>query len=207
MSRTNSPNAIRFSHRHALRERCDVARKGFKLRTAAVGRAPLFVLRLYNHARANHTKPWERKPMKKRVQAVIDSLERQGIDVERITPRLAESLSGMHLRFDRVALRFIDDMQSALHEVVPEGKVLVFTITAPLRLASKTAATLAENVRALLARRRARLDLDATVNGNRIRVRLLKGVSNAKVVGFVHNPDCDPEILFDAIQSLLRRVG
>lgn len=143
--------------------------------------------------------------MKKRAQAVIDSLERQGIDIAGFSPRFEEGLSRIHLRFDRVALRFIDDVQSALREVVPEGRTLVFTITAPLRLASKTAAELEENVRAVLARRRTRFELDATINGNRVRVRLVNARANeARIVGFVHNPDCDPDILFAVTQSLLR---
>ena len=148
--------------------------------------------------------------MKRRAQAAIDSLERQGIavDTARITSRIEENLCKVHLRFDRVALRFVDDVQLALHEVVPDGHVLIFTITAPLRLASKTATTLTERVRRVLPRQPAKLDLNEMINGNQIRVRLVKGASNgAKVIGFVHNPDCDQEILFDATQSLLRSVA
>lgn len=145
--------------------------------------------------------------MKKRTQAIIDSLERQGIDVVGISPRLEEKLSGLHLRFDREALRFMDDVRSALHEIVPDGKTLIFAITAPIRLGSKTATTLEENVRGVLAHRHARVDVNEAINGNHIRVRLAAGNSDKpKVVGFVHNPDSDPEILFAVTKSLLRRV-
>lgn len=146
--------------------------------------------------------------MNRRAQAVMDSLERQGVDIAGIGPRVEEKLSNVHLRFDREALRFIDDVRSALHEIVPDGKALIFTITAPIRLASKTAATLEGNARGVLAHRRARLDLDATINGNHIRVRLVTDNSNErKVIGFVHNPDSDPEILFETTQLLLQRAA
>jgi hypothetical protein len=118
--------------------------------------------------------------MNRRVQAFIEALERQGIafDIARIKPRLAESLATVRLRFDRVALRFVRDVQLALHEIVPDGKTLVFTITAPIRLATKSAAALEDKVRRSLTPGAARMDLRETINANRIRVRLAKGVSN-----------------------------
>lgn len=146
--------------------------------------------------------------MNRRAQAVIDSLERQGIDVAKIDTRFVEGISRVQLRFDRVALRFIDDVRSALHAVVPDGMTLMFTITAPIRLASKTAATLEEKARGALARRSVRVALNETINGNQVRVRLVKGASKeTRVVGFVHNPGSDPDILFDVTQGLLKRVA
>jgi len=147
--------------------------------------------------------------MNRRVQAFIDALERHGIaiDIAGMKPPLVESLATVHLRFDREALRFMGEVQAALHAVAPHGKTLVFTITAPIRLASKTATALEERVRHSLARRPTSIDLTETINGNRIRVRLAKGVSNGtRAIGFVHNPDCDPEILVDVTQSLLCRI-
>ena len=146
--------------------------------------------------------------MNKRVQAIRDSLERQGIDITRIGPCFEENVSRIHLRFDRVALRFVDDVQSSLNAIVPDGNTLMFTITAPIRLAAKTAIILAEKVRGAVAHQSARVDLKETINGNEVRVRLLKGVLNGRrLIGFVHNPDSDPEILFEATQSLLRRIA
>src|SRR5580700_3438096 len=146
--------------------------------------------------------------MNKEMQPIIDALVRQGIaaDIARTKPQMKQDFATVRLRFDRVAMRFIGDVQSALHEVVPVGKTLMFTITAPIRLASKTAAALEDRVRRSLARRTARIDLAETIHGNQIRVRLLRdGAQSApRVIGFVHNPETDPEILFDVTQSLLR---
>lgn len=146
--------------------------------------------------------------MNRRAQAVIDALERQGIDIARISPLCEEKLSGLHLRFDRVALRFVDDVRSSMNAIVPDGNMLMFTITAPIRLASKTATMLEEKVHGVLARQSAPVDLKETINGNQIHVRLVRGVPNRRrVIGFVHNPDSDPRILFDVTQSLLRSPG
>ena len=95
--------------------------------------------------------------MNKRVQAIRDSLERQGIDITRIGPCFEENVSRIHLRFDRVALRFVDDVQSSLNAIVPDGNTLMFTITAPIRLAAKTAIMLAEKVRGAVAHGRKRV--------------------------------------------------
>lgn len=139
--------------------------------------------------------------------AFVEALERQGIAIgsAELPQPIVEKLATTRLRFDREALRFVSDVQSALSAAVPTGKTLLFAITAPIRLAGKTAATLEAKLRRAFARAPARLELDETINGNRLRVRLAKGGSKGiKAIGFVHNPDCDPNVLFDAAQAVLR---
>src|SRR5207249_4054989 len=52
--------------------------------------------------------------MNKQVQAIIDALERQGItaDIVRTKPQAEENVAKIRLRFDRVALRFVGDLQA-----------------------------------------------------------------------------------------------
>jgi hypothetical protein len=115
----------------------------------------------------------------------------------------------VRLRFDRVALGFMARLRAALADSVPEGKTVLVTITAPIRLDGKTAAELEEKIRSTLARRLTRLDLSETIYGNRIRVRLAKVAARRapKVVGFVHNPDTDADILLEIAESLLGCIG
>jgi len=112
------------------------------------------------------------------------------------------------LRFDKVALRFVRGLQTALGGFVPDGQAVILTITAPIRLPAKTAAALEEKCRAALARRSAQAKLTDTIHGNQIQVRIVEGVASpvSKVIGFVHNPDSDPDVLFELTQSLLRCV-
>lgn len=108
-----------------------------------------------------------------------------------------------HLRFDKVAVRFLSAMQAGLHDAVPSESTLAFTVTAPIRLATSTAALLEKKIREALAS--SKPDLRCTINENRIRMRLLHGRSRRipQVLGFVHNPDCEGHIVLDAAQSLL----
>ena len=97
------------------------------------------------------------------------------------------------LRFDRVALRFLKTMQMSLREAVPRGATVLLTITAPIRLPSKTAAVLEEKIQAVVNRGSTARDRRYTIHGNRVRIRFLRhGRARApKFMGFVHNPDRD----------------
>jgi hypothetical protein len=110
------------------------------------------------------------------------------------------------LRFDRVALELLRRLQAALQDSVPDGRTVVLTVTAPIRQSGKTAAALEEKIKAGLAHRRATLNLTDSIQGNSIRARLMKG-GNPKVIGFVHNPDPNSDVLLDLTQSLLERVS
>ena len=113
------------------------------------------------------------------------------------------------LRFDRVALRFVRRLQEALSASVPDSNTLILTITAPIRVPAKTAAVLEDNIRTDLARQSARGEVKYAILGNQIRVRLVKGGSRrtTKVIGFVHNPDSDPEFLLDTAHALIEGIG
>jgi hypothetical protein len=93
----------------------------------------------------------------------------------------------VRLRFDKVARRLVEDLQAALRHDVPAGTTVIFTCTAPIRLASKTGAALEEHIHAMLATKQT--ELKKTINGNRIRVRIVRTARTPNVIGFVHNPD------------------
>lgn len=79
------------------------------------------------------------------------------------------------------------------------------TLTAPIRLASKTTAALEAKIVALFARRQYGTDVRAVIHGNRARIRLVRAASPRapKLVGFVHNADSNPVPLLDAAEELL----
>jgi hypothetical protein len=117
------------------------------------------------------------------------------------------SLSGVgepRLRFDRTAVGFVKRLQDALSESCPKGKTLVLTCTAPIRQDSKTGKLLEARIAKMIASRKMRLD--TTILGNRIRVRVLKGAAAVRLVGFVHNPEPNPEALFNITRALLRAM-
>jgi hypothetical protein len=111
------------------------------------------------------------------------------------------------LRFDKTALGLVKRLESKLAKSIPDGRTVVTTITAPIRQDSKTGSVLEGRIQELLATGRGRLK--TTIYGNRIQVRVLKGgaTRTTKLIGFVHNPQPNPEILFDVIRSALACIG
>ena len=109
------------------------------------------------------------------------------------------------LRFDKVATRLLERLQATLGEAVPDGMTVLLTITAPIRLPSKTAASLEDKIQTLLQRGSPGRDAKNTIHGNRVQIRLLRGESERapKMVGFVHNSDSDPLLLLDMTRELL----
>lgn len=113
---------------------------------------------------------------------------------------MANNVAGRNgLRFDKVATRVVDRLKAAARKTVPGGTTVVVTITAPIRLASKTTAVIEEKIETLR-------DQATTVHGNRIQIRVLRHDSTRapKLIGYVHNPDADLRVLFEAARQLLR---
>ena len=103
------------------------------------------------------------------------------------------------LRFDRVALRVIDDLREFASHSAPPDLAVLLTLTAPIRVPAKTVAGIADRVKALFASNSTRQDLRARICGNGVRIRLIKRTSKRApaLIGFVHNPDSDSRRLLD----------
>src|SRR6266478_4754407 len=112
------------------------------------------------------------------------------------------------LRFDKVATRLIERLQATLGETVPDGMTVLLTITAPIRLPSKTAASLEDKIQTLLGRGSPGRDEKGTIHGNRVQIRLLRESERAaKMIGFVHNSDSDPLLLLNMTRELLELIS
>ena len=135
--------------------------------------------------------------------------ERIAVEVTTLRQRIADQVPKPRLRFDRVALGLVRRLQVALNDSVPDGKTLIVTITAPIKMPAKTAAELEGKIRVDLGQRLGVVAARHTIHGNQIRVRLVKGGSNraSKVIGFVHNPESDAEALLDIVHSLIESIG
>ena len=136
----------------------------------------------------------------KRIAVDITTLKRRTGPANAAKPRL---------RFDKVATRLIEGLQSTLGELVPDGMTVLLTITAPIRLPSKTEAALEDKIQTLLGRKSPGRDEKDTIHGNRVHIRLLKHKSDRapKMIGFVHNSDSDPLVLLDMTSELLDLIS
>jgi hypothetical protein len=112
------------------------------------------------------------------------------------------------LRFDKVATRVIERLQATLGETVPDGMTVLLTITAPIRLPSKTAAALEDKIQTLLGRGSPGRHEKDTVHGNRVQIHLLRDESGRapKMIGFVHS-DADPLLLLNMTRELLELIS
>jgi|SRR5689334_4507691 hypothetical protein len=113
------------------------------------------------------------------------------------------------LRFDKVVTRLMEHLRATLGETVPNDKTVVVTVTAPIRLASKTAASLEGKIQTLLSRGLLRRDEKDTIHGNRVRIRILNNGSGQvpRLIGFVHNSDTDPLLLLNMTRELLELLN
>ncbi len=135
--------------------------------------------------------------------------KRVALDIATLKPRTGQgNAAKLRLRFDKVATRLIERLQATLGETVPNGTTVLVTITAPIRLPSKTAAALEDKIQTLLARALPGRDKKDTIHGNRVQIRLLRGEYREapKVIGFVHNSDSDPLLLLDMTCELLELI-
>jgi hypothetical protein len=137
----------------------------------------------------------------KRVAVDITTLKRHGTG--------QDNAAKPRLRFDKVATRLIERLQASLGETVTDGLTVLVTITAPIRLPSKTAASLEDKIQTLLGRGSPRRDQNDTIHGNRVRIRLLRDESERapQMIGFVHNSDSDPLLLFKMTRELLEPIS
>jgi|SRR5579864_4030437 len=133
----------------------------------------------------------------KRVVLDIATLKRRG--------RGHGNAAKPHLRFDRGAIGLVERLRAALGDAVPNGMAVLLTITAPIRVRAKTAATLEDRIRTLLRRGSPARDTKDTIYGNRVRIRFVRDASQQtpKLIGFVHNPESDPLRLLKMTRDLL----
>ena len=131
-------------------------------------------------------------------------IEGRRIGIVVMTTKARARVPEPRLRFDRVAVGLVGRLQANLSKSVPDGRTVVVTVTAPIWQDSKTGVTLDSELRRLLAARKARLN--TIIHGNRIEIQVLRGGTSrtAKLIGFVHNPQPDPGLLFDTTRSCRR---
>jgi hypothetical protein len=113
------------------------------------------------------------------------------------------------LREDRVAQRVLRDIESALRAHVPDGKSIIVTLGAPIKVPNQLLAALTDMLLKYLESGAQEIEEKKTILGNRVRFRVVNDGSkwNAKVIGFVFSGDPEPGALADAMRSLHRAVA
>lgn len=132
------------------------------------------------------------------------------IDVVAVEPSIVARMDRVapRLRFDKVVLRLVAQLQTALANALLAGTTAIVTLTAPIRLPGKTATALVQVVRGCLAHAGRPAQHDACLNGNQVRIRLVDSGERqvGKLIALVHNPDSDPDLLPDLVQCWLQQI-
>jgi hypothetical protein len=113
------------------------------------------------------------------------------------------------LREDAVARRVVRDLEGAVRPHVPNGKTVIVTLGAPIKVAKKLVADLTNELLGYLERGAQDIDEKRTILGNRVRFRVLETDSKWKVgvIGFVFTGDLAPSALAKALLALHGEIG
>lgn len=110
--------------------------------------------------------------------------------------------AGIRLRFDKVALRLIDGLKASAGQILAEDQSILFTVSAPIKNPAKTSAAIQGLLRDLPDGEFCRM-----IKGNEVRVRKVNAVlaGMPRVMGFVHNPEINSDLILDLAESNLSR--
>lgn len=118
---------------------------------------------------------------------------------EKIVKANSSSTTKLGLRFDRVVVRLLGNLRFFVEQANANQKIILMTISAPIKLATKTEKELKSKIKDLLNRKDHDQDLSFSIFQNEVRLRIMEFQLNKshKFVGLVHNPRTDPELLLD----------
>jgi hypothetical protein len=104
------------------------------------------------------------------------------------------------LRYDKVALRLIAGLKAGIPQELPMHHGIIFAIAAPIKHPSKTISALTEILPTVPAG-----GLRTTVHGNKVHARRVARTSTdiPRVMGFVHNPDREADLILDLVEATL----
>jgi hypothetical protein len=96
------------------------------------------------------------------------------------------------------------DLRAHATRLVPDGAMVLATLTAPILQPARTVEVLKAKIVALLARSSRRGDVVVELLGNRVRLRVRSAAPRlgSNFVLFVHNPDVDARRLLDEACAL-----
>jgi|SRR5277367_2949862 len=109
------------------------------------------------------------------------------------------SVTELGLRFDKVVVRLLGNLRTFVERASLKEETIVMTITAPIRLSSKTEHELEAQIMDFLDSKNRSRDRRITIFQNEVRLRIVESSSkqSAKFVGLVHNPGTDSKLLLD----------
>lgn len=119
-----------------------------------------------------------------------------------------QSVSKLGLRFDKIVVQLLGNIRAAIEQEVPGKIVVVMTITAPIKLPTKSEHELIGKIKNFLEFGIQQQDSTLTIFQNEVQLRFVETLpkQNTRFVGLVHNPDIDAKMLLDLTTQWLLKV-
>lgn len=138
------------------------------------------------------------------LQSLMENTAKKIAQYIALSQGLSVNRSG--LRFDKVVIRLLHTLRSAVEHCLPTDKALIVTITAPIKCPAATAAELATKILTLLVSPMPQQDYVLAIGSNAIRIRMVATTTApvTRLIGLVHNPDINAGRLLDAAAQWLR---
>ena len=123
--------------------------------------------------------------------------------------RAANKSARARLREDRVAQRVLLDLESKLNPQLNDGRTIILTLGAPIKVANKLVAALTGILHSYLAGGAEDIDVSKRVLGNRVRFRVMKAGSRwaPQLIGFVFTGDPSPGLLGSTLVALHEAIA
>ena len=113
------------------------------------------------------------------------------------------------LREDRVAQRVLRDLERKLNPQLNDGRTIILTLGAPIRVARKLVAALTETLVSYVAGGAEEVDVSKRMLGNRVRFRVMKASAGwtPQLLGFVFSGDPGPGLLASTLCALHEAIA
>jgi hypothetical protein len=121
----------------------------------------------------------------------------------------AKPIEKARLREDKVALRVLSDIESAIQAHVPAGKTLIFTLGAPIEEPGKLVDALTKALVSYFGSDAQEADEKKTILGNRVRFRVLNDGAkwSTKAIGFVFSGDPAPGTMANIARAFRSEIA
>lgn len=138
--------------------------------------------------------------------------ETVGVEISTLTLQVASERGGMKPRLseDSTALWLANELNEEMLKTIPDGRMVVLTLRAPILKARQTKEKLKHRIMSLVASSAGQtIDVEENVLGNRINVHLTsyEGLDQRKVHAAVVNQKSDPRITLNARLILEERIA
>lgn len=129
------------------------------------------------------------------------------IIAEKIAEENNLTIGKLGLRFDKVVVRLLSNIRDSVTEDIPGKTSVLFTITAPIKLPSKTESEVRRHIDESLNHKGKYSEQALTVFQNKVLIRKIKVpiTQSIKFAGFVHNQNSNPKQLLDLATLWLQK--